>query len=403
MNTQEAKLVLETALICAQEPLKVGDLRKLFNDAVSGDTVRALLEEIRVQWDGRGVELVALATGWRFQSRPRMREYLDRLNPEKPPKYSRAVMETLAIIAYRQPVTRGDIEEIRGVTVNTQIIKQLEDRGWIEVIGHRDVPGRPGLYATTKEFLDDLGLRALDALPPLEDPAAQAQIDLLAQQNIEFGERAEGESSDEVTSDDAPVADADALARLAQTRADDLPLAQGLPEDQRPLTTSEDGLTEDALLDAVIAEGEGLPEVSHEAVAQQASGENTSDVAELADIAHVSEQGDAAHGGEALDDAKAVFDAELLENDISGLSGAIAQDEEYSEESESAMLVGDDRPQDAQDVATQAADPAASDAQEVSPHAVDSAANEAAAGQPMPGAMDDDENDGDDKNLVTGT
>ncbi|WP_281718046.1 SMC-Scp complex subunit ScpB [Pandoraea apista] len=403
MNTQEAKLVLETALICAQEPLKVGDLRKLFNDAVSGDTVRALLEEIRVQWDGRGVELVALATGWRFQSRPRMREYLDRLNPEKPPKYSRAVMETLAIIAYRQPVTRGDIEEIRGVTVNTQIIKQLEDRGWIEVIGHRDVPGRPGLYATTKEFLDDLGLRALDALPPLEDPAAQAQIDLLAQQNIEFGERAEGESSDEVTSDDAPVADADALARLAQTRADDLPLAQGLPEDQRPLTASEDGLTEDALLDAVIAEGEGLPEVSHEAVAQQASGENTSDVAELADIAHVSEQGDAAHGGEALDDAKAVFDAELLENDISGLSGAIAQDEEYSEESESAMLVGDDRPQDAQDVATQAADPAASGAQEVSPHAVDSAANEAAAGQPMPGAMDDDENDGDDKNLVTGT
>ncbi|AJE99685.1 SMC-Scp complex subunit ScpB [Pandoraea apista] len=403
MNTQEAKLVLETALICAQEPLKVGDLRKLFNDAVSGDTVRALLEEIRVQWDGRGVELVALATGWRFQSRPRMREYLDRLNPEKPPKYSRAVMETLAIIAYRQPVTRGDIEEIRGVTVNTQIIKQLEDRGWIEVIGHRDVPGRPGLYATTKEFLDDLGLRALDALPPLEDPAAQAQIDLLAQQNIEFGERAEGESSDEVTSGDAPVADADALARLAQTRADDLPLAQGLPEDQRPLTASEDGLTEDALLDAVIAEGEGLPEVSHEAVAQQASGENTSDVAELADIAHVSEQGDAAHGGEALDDAKAVFDAELLENDISGLSGAIAQDEEYSEESESAMLVGDDRPQDAQDVATQAADPAASGAQEVSPHAVDSAANEAAAGQPMPGAMDDDENDGDDKNLVTGT
>ncbi|AVF40605.1 SMC-Scp complex subunit ScpB [Pandoraea apista] len=403
MNTQEAKLVLETALICAQEPLKVGDLRKLFNDAVSGDTVRALLEEIRVQWDGRGVELVALATGWRFQSRPRMREYLDRLNPEKPPKYSRAVMETLAIIAYRQPVTRGDIEEIRGVTVNTQIIKQLEDRGWIEVIGHRDVPGRPGLYATTKEFLDDLGLRALDALPPLEDPAAQAQIDLLAQQNIEFGERAEGESSDEVTSDDAPVADADALARLAQTRADDLPLAQGLPEDQRPLTASEDGLTEDALLDAVIAEGEGLPEVSHEAVAQQASGENTSDVAELADIAHVSEQGDAAHGGEALDDAKAVFDAELLEKNISGLSGAIAQDEEYSEESESAMLVGDDRRQDAQDVATQAADPAASGAQEVSPHAVDSAANEAAAGQPMPGAMDDDENDGDDKNLVTGT
>ncbi|VVD84409.1 segregation and condensation protein B [Pandoraea horticolens] len=407
MNTQEAKLVLETALICAQEPLKVGDLRKLFNDAVSGDTVRALLEEIRVQWDGRGVELVALATGWRFQSRPRMREYLDRLNPEKPPKYSRAVMETLAIIAYRQPVTRGDIEEIRGVTVNTQIIKQLEDRGWIEVIGHREVPGRPGLYATTKDFLDDLGLRALDALPPLEDPAAQAQIDLLAQQNIEFGERAEGEAGDEATSDDAPVADADALARLAQTRADDLPLAQGLPEGQRPLASIEEELTQDALLDAVMAEGEGLCEVSPEVLAQ-ASSEMTLDVDELADIAHVSEQGDALHGERsddgARDAAKAAFDADLAEDDIAGLSEDVAQDEEYSEESESVVSVGDDPPQDMQDVATQAADSAASVTQEVSPHAVDSAANEAAAaGQPMSGAMDDDENDGDDKNLVTGT
>ncbi|EON15600.1 SMC-Scp complex subunit ScpB [Pandoraea sp. SD6-2] len=409
MNTQEAKLVLETALICAQEPLKVGDLRKLFNDAVSGDTVRALLEEIRVQWDGRGVELVALATGWRFQSRPRMREYLDRLNPEKPPKYSRAVMETLAIIAYRQPVTRGDIEEIRGVTVNTQIIKQLEDRGWIEVIGHRDVPGRPGLYATTKDFLDDLGLRALDALPPLEDPAAQAQIDLLAQQNIEFGERAEaeGEAGDEATSDDAPVADADALARLAQTRADELPLAQGLPEGQRPLVSTEEELTQDALLDAVMAEGEGMREVSLEVLAQ-ASSEMTSDVEELADIAHVSEQVDAPHGDASGDDgardaAKAAFDTDLPEDDIAGLSEDVVQDEEYSEESESAVSVGDDPPQDTQDVATQAADSAASVTQEVSPHAVDSAANEAAAGQPMSGAMDDDENDGDDKNLVTGT
>lgn len=406
MNTQEAKLVLETALICAQEPLKVGDLRKLFNDAVSGDTVRALLEEIRVQWDGRGVELVALATGWRFQSRPRMREYLDRLNPEKPPKYSRAVMETLAIIAYRQPVTRGDIEEIRGVTVNTQIIKQLEDRGWIEVIGHRDVPGRPGLYATTKDFLDDLGLRALDALPPLEDPAAQAQIDLLAQQNIEFGERAEGEAGDEAASDDAPVADADALARLAQARADDLPLAQGVPEDQRPAALAEEELTQDALLDAVLAEGEGLPDALREASAKD-SAEIAPDVAELADIARVSEQVDATQGdvsdGDVRDEAKAALDAELPEGDISGRTANEAPDEEYSEESGSVVSVGDDPPQDAQDVATQAADPAASVTQEVSPHAVDSAANEAAAGQPMSGAMDDDENDGDDKNLVTGT
>jgi segregation and condensation protein B len=186
MNTQEAKVVLETALICAQEPLRVNDLRRLFDDDVGADTIRVLLEELRQDWRPRGVELVALASGWRFQSRPEMREYLDRLNPEKPPKYSRAVMETLAIIAYRQPVTRGDIEEIRGVTVSTEVVKKLEDRSWIEVIGHRDVPGRPALYATTKAFLDDLGLRTLDELPPLEDAQAQAQAALLEQQAINF-------------------------------------------------------------------------------------------------------------------------------------------------------------------------------------------------------------------------
>jgi segregation and condensation protein B len=191
MNTQEAKIVLETALICAQEPLKVADMRKLFADAVSADIVRSLLEDLRTEWSGRGVELVALASGWRFQSKPEYRSYLDRLHPEKPPKYSRAVLETLAIIAYRQPVTRGDIEEIRGVTVNTQVVKQLEDRNWIEVIGHRDVPGRPALYATTKQFLDDLGLKALDQLPALTDPNAQLQIDLLAQHAIDFPESAE--------------------------------------------------------------------------------------------------------------------------------------------------------------------------------------------------------------------
>ncbi|CAB3722613.1 SMC-Scp complex subunit ScpB [Paraburkholderia rhynchosiae] len=188
MNTQEAKIVLETALICAQEPLKLGDLRKLFADGVSADTVRTLLEDLKQDWSGRGVELVGLASGWRFQSKPAMRSYLDRLHPEKPPKYSRAVLETLAIIAYRQPVTRGDIEEIRGVTVNTQVVKQLEDRGWIEVIGHRDVPGRPALYATTRQFLDDLGLRALDELPPLADPSAQLNADLLGQHAIEFSD-----------------------------------------------------------------------------------------------------------------------------------------------------------------------------------------------------------------------
>jgi segregation and condensation protein B len=176
MNTQDAKRVLETALICAQQPLPLRDMRALFADELASDTLRALLDELTREWESRGVELVALSTGWRFQSRPEMREYLDRLNPEKPPKYSRAVMETLAIIAYRQPVTRGDIEDIRGVTVSSQIVKQLEDRGWIEAIGYREAPGRPALYATTRHFLDDLGLASLEQLPLLEhaEPGAQA-------------------------------------------------------------------------------------------------------------------------------------------------------------------------------------------------------------------------------------
>ncbi|HZZ11321.1 MAG TPA: SMC-Scp complex subunit ScpB [Paraburkholderia sp.] len=206
MNTQEAKIVLETALICAQEPLKLGELRKLFADGVSADTVRTLLEDLRQDWSGRGVELVGLASGWRFQSKPAMRSYLDRLHPEKPPKYSRAVLETLAIIAYRQPVTRGDIEEIRGVTVNTQVVKQLEDRNWIEVIGHRDVPGRPALYATTRQFLDDLGLQALDELPPLADPSAQLNVDLLGQHAIEFADAA---PALEVSEADAPAVESE--------------------------------------------------------------------------------------------------------------------------------------------------------------------------------------------------
>ena len=172
MNTTDAKRVLETALICAQQPLPLRDMRTLFADEIGADTLRAMLDELVRDWEGRGVELVPLASGWRFQSRPEMREHLDRLNPEKPPKYSRAVMETLAIIAYRQPVTRGDIEDIRGVTVATQIIKQLEDRGWVEAIGHRESPGRPALLATTKHFLDDLGLSSLEQLPLLNAPTA---------------------------------------------------------------------------------------------------------------------------------------------------------------------------------------------------------------------------------------
>jgi segregation and condensation protein B len=177
MNTQEAKRVLETALICAQQPLPLREMRSLFDEQVGPDTLRTLLDELVRDWEPRGVELVALATGWRFQSRPEMREFLDRLHPEKPPRYSRATMETLAIVAYRQPVTRGDIEDIRGVTVSGPIVKQLEERGWIEAIGYREAPGRPALYATTRQFLDDLGLSSLDQLPVLEGPPSAAMFD----------------------------------------------------------------------------------------------------------------------------------------------------------------------------------------------------------------------------------
>ena len=176
MNTAQAKRVLETALLCSTQPVTVRDMRVLFDDALGADTLKVLLEELQLEWAERGLELISVATGWRLQSRPELRVYLDKLNPEKPPKYTRAVMETLAIIAYRQPVTRGDMEDIRGVTINTQILKQLEDRGWVEVIGHRESVGRPGLYATTRHFLDDLGLSSLDQLPLLNNAEGQAAI-----------------------------------------------------------------------------------------------------------------------------------------------------------------------------------------------------------------------------------
>ncbi len=178
-NTEDAKRILETALLCAHQPMPVREMRTLFADQLNHDAVRALLAEIVTDWSGRGVQLRELATGWRFQSRPEFQEHLDRLNPEKPPKYSRATLETLAIIAYRQPVTRGDIEDIRGVTVSSQIIKQLEDRGWVDVIGHRDAPGRPALFATTKQFLDDMGLASLAQLPALEGQLAEAAASVL--------------------------------------------------------------------------------------------------------------------------------------------------------------------------------------------------------------------------------
>ncbi len=176
MNTFDAKRVLETALICASQPIRVTELRTLFADELGADTLKDLLQDLQLDWLQRGVQLVQVASGWRFQSRPEMRTYLDRLNPEKPPKYTRAVLETLAIIAYRQPCTRGDMEDIRGVTINSLIIKQLEDRGWVETIGHRETVGRPALFATTRQFLDDLGLDSLDKLPLLDDPQQQVKM-----------------------------------------------------------------------------------------------------------------------------------------------------------------------------------------------------------------------------------
>ena len=176
MNMADAKRVLETALICSQQPLPLRDMRSLFNESLGADTIKNLLDELGNDWSGKGIELVNIASGWRFQSRPEMREYLDRLHPEKPPRYTRATLETLAIIAYRQPVTRGDMEDIRGVTISSLLIKQLEDRGWVEVIGHREAPGRPALYATTRQFLDDLGLKSLDQLPLLESVANEGGV-----------------------------------------------------------------------------------------------------------------------------------------------------------------------------------------------------------------------------------
>jgi len=176
----DAKRILEAALLASQEPLGIAELKQLFNGELGADTLKRLLAELREEWRDRAVELVSLASGWRFQTRPEFQPYVGRLFPEKAPRYSRAVMETLAIIAYRQPVTRGDIEDIRGVTVSTQIVQTLENRGWIDAVGHRETPGRPALYATTRKFLDDLGLRSLEELPPLEEIAKTLALEAVA-------------------------------------------------------------------------------------------------------------------------------------------------------------------------------------------------------------------------------
>jgi len=195
------KRILEAALLSSTEPLPVADLKKLFEEEIGPEVVRRLLDELRTEWNERGVELVNVASGWRFQVRPQYQKFLDRLNPQKPPKYSRAVLETLAIIAYRQPVTRGDIENIRGVTVSSGILKALEARGWIDEVGHREVPGRPALYSTTRSFLDDLGLRSLDELPTLEELGSLVEADQVG---------AEAESMDGAVTMEAAAAEATA-------------------------------------------------------------------------------------------------------------------------------------------------------------------------------------------------
>src|SRR5574341_725171 len=177
LKPPEAKRILEAALLASQEPVAASDLKRLFDGELGVDAIRKLLAEIAEEWKGRAVELVSLSSGWRFQTRAEFQPYLERLFPEKAPRYSRAVLETLAIIAYRQPVTRGDIEDTRGVTVSANAIRALEARGWIDVVGHREAPGRPALYATTKRFLDDLGLRSLQELPPLEEIAKTLQLE----------------------------------------------------------------------------------------------------------------------------------------------------------------------------------------------------------------------------------
>lgn len=230
MNTTDAKRVLETALICAPAPLPLREMTRLFDEQLGADTLRTLLDELAEDWRGRGVELVTLASGWRLQSRPEMRTYLDRLNPEKPPRYSRAALETLAIVAYRQPVTRGDIEDIRGVTVSSQIVKQLEDRGWIEAIGHRESVGRPALYATTRQFLDDLGLASLDGLPPIDggDSAGMAALQALADQGVLLDEQ--GRLALDADADVGAIAAeaADAAADAAAVGAAAEPAAPGV-------------------------------------------------------------------------------------------------------------------------------------------------------------------------------
>ena len=259
MNTADAKRILETALICSSQPLPVRDLRVLFDDELGVDTIKVLLLELQEDWAQRGLELVSVGSGWRFQSRPEMRDHLDRLHPEKPPRYTRAALETLAIIAYRQPATRGDMEDIRGVTINSLILKQLEDRGWVEVIGHRETVGRPALYATTRQFLDDLGLASLDQLPLIETPAQQAAlvdaleqasgnqpglpIDVVAESDADASATGDADVAPEevlLPAEDAAEAPSEVVEAAAAQVAEDAASLDVVEADEAPLSAAED-------------------------------------------------------------------------------------------------------------------------------------------------------------------
>lgn len=264
MNTQDAKRVLETALICATQPMPLRELRVLFAEQLGPDTLRTLLDELAQEWEGKGVELVSVASGWRFQSRPEMREYLDRLHPEKPPKYSRAVLETLAIIAYRQPVTRGDIEDIRGVVVSSQIIKQLEDRNWIECIGHRDAPGRPGLYATTRQFLDDLGVPSLDRLPLLDSGPSAAVLASLASEQAELLEDQSALPLEEAPEDSAGSLNEALAAHVGEISPAAAEVATDDSNAPQPTLASDPSTSHDNLSAPMGAEEPTPPESHHE-------------------------------------------------------------------------------------------------------------------------------------------
>ena len=301
MNTVDAKRVLETALICAPQPVTLRELRSLFDDVLGSDTLKDLLLDLQKDWAQKGVELVQVASGWRFQSRHEMRVYLDRLHPEKPPRYTRATLETLAIIAYRQPVTRGDIEDIRGVTVNSLLIKQLEDRGWIEVIGHRETVGRPSLFATTRQFLDDLGLQSLDQLPMLEEPESQQSL---------F--KALEESGEPEVQESAPAGDAPPTEGWGPDEVPPVNGAQDVGEellDQVPLQADETELpelVEDGEDDALAAL---LPEAPS-GEAETPDGTDAASAAEAAQTADTAEKADTADTTDTTDTDGAALQAE---------------------------------------------------------------------------------------------